>query len=521
MTTSPDERTRAVSSTADENSLPQHADPRLTNADLAPVPLRERKWGAYNFTALWLGMVHNIFGFTVIGTMMATGLSAVQALTGVGVACLIQLAFLVLTGRVGSRFGIPFPVWARSAFGVFGANVPAILRGLTAIGWFGVQNYLGATVLNALFAQVIPAWGRLGHHEVFGLGGNLWICLLLFWSINFVVVRHGMDTIRRFEAWAGPAVLIVMSGLVVWALVKGHGLGPVFHSPSKYKSSWAFVMFGLAPAVALFMNAGWITMILNYPDVSRFAKSNRAQSMGTLIGLPLGTILYYGMSAIIVSGTQAAVGKTLWNPGDVLTAVHIPVVTIIGALLLGAATISVNIPANLVSPAYDLNNLWPRLFTFKRAAVVCIVLAFAYMPWIWMENSARFYDLLDNAGTFLGPATGILVADFFVIRRGRLDVPQLYRVDGRYGFQRGFNLVSLAVLAVVTALVLITKFYPPIKGAYSYSWFIGCGAGFLLYVVAVLIARRRTERLREAFVPAGSAGAEAHGGKTTVGGNGS
>lgn len=491
-----------------EGSHAISGDVELYNDDLKPVPLEKRTWTAYNFTALWLGMVHNIFGFTVIGSMMATGFSALQSLTAVFLACLIQIFFLAWTGRVGSRFGIPFPVWARASFGVFGTNIPALLRGITAIAWFGVQNYLGAKVLNALFSQVIPAWAALGEHVFAGMGLNLWISLLAFWAINFVVIHHGMETVRKFESWAGPLVIVVMMGLVIWAIDVGGGLGPVFAVPSKFESSWAFVIFGLAPATALFMNAGFITMILNYPDLSRFAKSNRAQVVGTLVGLPIGTVLYYGMSAIVVSGTQVATGNILWDPGDVLMALNMPVVTVIGALMLTVATVSVNIPANLVSPAYDLVNLFPKRFRFKSAAVVCIILAFAYMPWVWMRNPAGIFSLLENMGTFLGPATGIVVADF-VVRQRRLSVQDLYRKDGIYSFWSGFNPLAIGVLVFTTAVVLATKFIPAISHLYVYSWFISVALAFGLYILGVRYLRASGSPLARSYELAGNEGMEA------------
>ncbi|MBD0861928.1 cytosine permease [Gordonia sp. zg691] len=481
---------------------------QLKNDDLAPVPTGKRTWGAWSYTALWLGMVHNIFGFAVIGSLMGTGLTAVQALVSVLIACLMQVCLLVVTGRIGSRFGIPFPVWARSAFGIWGSNIPAILRGITAVFWFGIQNYLGASVLNALFSQVF-AWWRDMSGEFMGLSSNMWLSILIFWSINFIVIHHGMETVRRFEVWAGPLVLVVMAVLVGWAIDAGNGLGPVFDtSDATHDTVPAFVAYGLIPAVATFMNSGFITMILNYPDLARFAKSNKSQTIGTLIGLPVGTFVYYAMSAIVVSGTQAKYGEALWDPGAVLTAIGIPWVTIVGAILLTIATISVNIPANLVSPAYDLVNLFPKVFTFKTAAVTAIVGAFLYCPWYWMRDAASFYDLLANLGTFLGPATGIMVADI-VIRRGRLDVDELYQVHGRYRFFNGFNPVAVGVLVATTAGVLALKLIPSVSDLYLYSWFISVAVAFVAYAAIASWINRNTDGvLRRGMEPSGTKGEE-------------
>lgn len=485
------------------------ADPGLINEDLAPTPVGQRNWSAWNYAALWMGMVHSAFGFSVLGGMIAGGMSAWQALFVVLVANCIQLALMVLTGRVGSRFGIPFAVWARTAFGTLGANIPAILRGLVAIGWFGVQSYLGATALNALLGTVFDGWKNLDG-TFMGVTANLWIAMIVYWAVNFVVIRHGMETIRRFESWAGPMIFVVLAPALVWAIVQADGLGPVFSESSGYDSFGDFLLHGFVPGVALFISASWATMVLNLPDLTRFARSNRAQVRGTAIGLPLATIVFYFMSAVIVSGTQAATGRLLWNPADVLVAIDIPVLTIIGALLIAIATMSVNVAANLVSPAYDLTNLLPKVFNFKRAATVAIILGFIYMPWELMKDSETLFRVLNNVGAVIGPATGILIADFYLVRRGRIDVAELYRRNGRYWGNGGFNVPSVVVLVIGTVVCLAGQVVDAIDWTYEYAWFVGLGLGFALQLVAMAIVRGRNGgRLPPEFEPAGDRGIEA------------
>lgn len=492
-----------------EASRPSAADPRLINDDLAPTPVSQRTWTGWNFAALWMGMVHSAFGFSVLGGMIAGGMSAWQALFVVLIANLIQLVLMILTGRVGSRFGIPFAVWARSAFGTYGANVPALLRGFVAIGWFGVQSYLGATAINALLGAVFSGWKEFDG-VVAGVAANLWVAMIVYWSLNFLIIRHGMETVRRFEGWAGPMVFVVMVPLLIWSIDKANGLGPVFHETSKYGTTGDFIIHGFLPGVALFISASWATMVLNLPDLTRFARSNRAQVRGTVIGLPLATIVFYGMAAIIVSGTQAHTGQLLWNPSDVLVAIDIPAFTIVGAILIAVATMSVNLAANIVSPAYDITNLAPRIFTFKRAASLAIVLGFVYMPWKLMESPDTLFRVLNNVGAVIGPATGILIADFYLIRRGRLDVDELYRRNSRYWARGGFNLLTLGVLAVGTIVCLLGQVVDAIDWTYEYAWFVGLGLGFVLHLLAVTLTRRsRAGELPVEFQPAGTAGIEA------------
>lgn len=484
-------------------------DPTLANEDLTPTPLSERSWTGWNFAALWMGMVHSAFGFAVLGGMIAGGLSAWQALSIVLVANLIQLGLMMLTGRVGSRFGIPFAVWARSTFGTLGANIPALLRGFVAIGWFGVQSYLGATAINALLGTVSGAW--LGFDaEVGGVAANLWVAMVGYWSLNFLVIRHGMETIRRFESWAGPAVFVVMVPAVIWAFGQMDGLGPVFAASSSHGSVGHFLWHGFLPGVALFISASWATMVLNLPDLTRFATSNRAQVRGTIIGLPLATVVFYGMAAIIVSGTQAATGKALWNPADVLVAIDIPIFTVVGALLIAIATLSVNVAANLVSPSYDITNFLPRIFTFKRAAMLSIVLGFCFMPWKLMENPDTLFAVLNNVSAVIAPVTGIMLVDFYVIRRRRLDLDALYVRNGRYWGTRGFNVPSVAVLTVVSAFCLLGQLIDPIAWSYDYAWFVGLALGALLqWIVMAILRRRGGGTLPLAFQPAGDLGMEA------------
>lgn len=485
------------------------ADPGLINDDLAPTPVAQRTWSAWNFAALWMGMVHSAFGFSVLGGMIAGGMSAWQALFVVLIANLIQLGLMVLTGRVGARFGIPYAVWARSTFGTLGANIPALLRGFVAIGWFGVQSYLGATAVNALLGTAFGGWSDLDS-VIGGVTLNLWIAMVVYWAVNFVVIRHGMETVRRFESWAGPMVFVVMVPALIWSVDKAGGLGPVFTESSKYDGTGNFLLHGFLPGVALFISASWATMVLNLPDLTRFAKSNRAQVRGTVIGLPLATVVFYLMAAVIVSGTQAATGRLLWNPADVLVAIDIPAFTIVGALLIAVATMSVNVAANVVSPAYDITNLAPKIFTFKRAASLAIVLGFLYMPWKLMENPDTLFRVLNNVGAVIGPATGIMIADFYIVRRGRLDVEALYQRGGRYWAKGGFNVVSIVVLVIGTVVCLSGQVIDAIDWTYEYAWFVGLALGFLLQIAAVrMVKSSRGGTLPQEFEPVGDTGAEA------------
>jgi NCS1 family nucleobase:cation symporter-1 len=486
----------------------QQGHPSLTNPDLAPTPLTERRWTWWHYATLWMGMVHNIFNFTWMGGLIVIGFSVWQAFIIAAAGTLIQTFVIGYNGRVGSRYGIPFPVWARASFGVRGANIPALLRGAVAVGWFGVQSYLAALAVNLLFRTAMPAWRSLDHYSFLGASANLWIAMVVYWLLNFLVLRHGMETIRRFEVWAGPAIFVVVAIMLGWILTSAHGVGPLFSQPSHIGMA-DFFETKFIPGVALFIAGSWATMALNIPDLTRFARSNKEQFWGTMIGLPAASIVYYAMAALIVSAGIDLFHKTLWNPADVLTAINIPALSVIGALILALATISVNIPANIVSPSYDLNNLAPRLFTFKRAAVVAIIISFVYGPWEIMKNPDTLYSVLDNIGAVLGPILGIVMADFFIVRRRRLAVRDLYQPDGIYRASGGYNLVAIGVFLAVTAVLIIGEYVPPVGWLYNNAWFVGVILGFVVYTAIVILLRAAKARSAAQFQAVGSEGIEA------------
>lgn len=494
--------------TSEANRRMIDGDRRLTNEDLAPTPVAERRWTWWHYAALWMGMVHNIFNFTWMGGLILLGYSVWQAFIIAAVGTLVQTAFIGINGRVGARYGIPFPVWARSAFGVWGANIPALLRGAVAIGWFGVQSYLAALAVNLLFSEVIPAWDNLSSYSFLGAEANLWIAMIVYWLANMLVLHRGMESIRRFEVWAGPGIFVVLSVMLVWALLAADGVGPIFSQPAQIGMT-EFFATAFIPGVGLFIVGSWATMVLNISDLTRFAHSNKQQFWGTMIGLPLASLVYYAMSALTVSAGVKIFGEAYWDPASYLSAIGIPALSIVGALILALATISVNIPANIVSPAYDLNQLFPRLFTFKTAAILSIILGFAYGPWILMKDPETLFGVLSNIGVILGPITGVVMADYLVVRKRRIDVDELYKAQGAYRAWGGYNLVGIGVSAVVSAILFTGQLVPRMGWLYNNAWFIGVGIAFLGYIAVVALLRGIKADSAKFFRPAGDEGYEA------------
>jgi NCS1 family nucleobase:cation symporter-1 len=458
------------------------ADPRLYNVDLAPVPADRRVWTTYNFAALWIAMAHCIPTYMLASSLIQNGMNWWQALCTIALGNCIILVPILLNAHPGTKYGIPFPAFARASFGVFGANVPAILRALVACGWFGIQTFIGGHAVHKLLVVLWPSWaGLAGGASFLGLPLPEWITFLSFWALNMLIVWKGMDSIRIFENWAAPLVLILTGGLLAWAITAAHGLGPITSRPSSFHSFGAFWLVFVPSLNA--MIAFWATLSLNVPDFTRYGKDQRSQVLGQAIGLPPTMTLFAGMGVIITSATAVVFGAPIWDPVDLLARLGNPWIVGLGVFGVIVATISVNIAANVVSPANDFSNLWPSKISFKRGGLITGLVGIAIMPWKLLDPHVYIFDWLGGYSTFLGPIAGILIADYWVKRKTQLVVDDLYRVEGRYTYSKGFNPVALIALAAGAAVALSGLLIPVLRPLFDYGWFIGFGVAFGLYLL--------------------------------------
>lgn len=456
-------------------------DPVLSNADLNPTPNAVRNWNWYNFFALWMGMIHNIFNYTVAAGLLALGMNAWEALFTILVGNLILLGIIVLNAEFGLRFGTPFPVAVRASFGVFGANVAALIRALVAIGWFGIQGYLGAQALSVLIGTVVPGWDAFSVRiPVLGISINLLAAVVVYWILFGLVVVHGMDAVKRFENWAGPSVLILMLFLFAWALQSAHGFGPIFNQPSRLGGIgfWPAFFAGITGIIGAFATIG-----LNIPDFTRFAVSRKDHILGQTLGLPLMQLLFAFLAVTITSATIVVYHHAIWDPVTLIQKFKSPVVVFLGALILMIATLSVNVAANIVSPAYDLSNLVPKHINFKRGALITLIVAFVIMPWRLLVNPHTIYEILDVAGAAIAPATAIMIVDFWFIRKQHIVTAQLYSRHGIYRYYKGWNWRALVCLAVGLFLGGSGVLMPALAGLYQYSWFVGLFSAGILYAI--------------------------------------
>jgi NCS1 family nucleobase:cation symporter-1 len=491
------------------------ADSPLFNGDLAPVPASRRNWTTYNFAALWISMAHCIPTYMLAGGLIAVGMNWWQALATIGLGNLIVLAPILLNAHPGTKYGIPFPVLARSSFGTVGANIPAVLRAIVACGWFGIQTFIGGEAVKTFLGAIWPSFATLGGKASFlGLGLPSALTFLFFWGLNIFIIYRGMNAVRVFENWAAPLVLVMAAALLLWAVGKAGGLGPMLSQPSKFKTVgelWKVFIPSLTGMIGF-----WATLSLNIPDFTRFGRGQREQMLGQTLGLPTTMLAFSAMGVVITSATQAIlrgadVGK-LWDPVFILaqlTSATPPVgheapliassavrvlVAVISLLGVGVATLSVNIAANVVSPANDFANLAPRRISFKTGGLITGLLGIVMMPWKLLASADTYiFNWLIGYSALLGPIAGVMIADYWILRKKELDVPDLYRVNGRYA---GINWVAVAalVLGVIPNVPGFLKSAHVIDGPpgifddlYVYAWF----TGFLLAGGVYLAAMRR------------------------------
>lgn len=475
----------------------------LYNADLAPVPLSQRKWGMLSFAALWISMAACIPTYMLASSLIGGGMNWWQAVLTIFLGNVIVLIPMILNAHVGTRYGIPFPVYCRAAFGVRGANVPALLRALVACGWFGIQAWIGGAAIYKICA-VLFGFETSPAANWFGITLGEFFCFLLFWGVNMWVIYRGIDTIRFLLNIKAPLLIGLGLMLLAWAYDAAGGFGPILSQPSQFDAGQpqAGKFFAYFFPALTGMVGFWATLSLNIPDFSRYAKSQRDQAFGQALGLPLTMALYSFIGVAVTSATTIIYGKTLWDPVDVLTHFQNPVVLVVSMAALCIATLATNIAANVVSPANDFAHIAPQKISFRMGGLITGVIGVVMMPWkLVADPTGYIFTWLIAYGALLGPIGGILIADYFVYRRRQLNIAALYKADGEYRFANGISYVALASL-VLAAMPSIPGFLVNIKvwdaaqapeflvGLYNYAWFIGFALAFVIYLVLRRLCRR-------------------------------
>jgi len=470
------------------------ADPHLYNDDLAPTPEEGRTWNWLSIAGLWVGMVVCVPTYMLAGGMVEKGLSWWQAVCTVLLGNAIVLIPMMLVGHAGTKHGIPFPVLLRSSFGTVGANVPAILRGLVACGWFGIQTWIGGSAIYAMLNAVSGNW--FATPEIAWLGLNQWelACFLVFWALHVYFIAKGTESIRFLETYAAPFLILMGLALLAWAYSEAGGFGPMLSTPSQFgegaeKEGQFLSVF--APSLTA-MVGFWATLSLNIPDFTRFCRTQKDQLMGQAIGLPPTMALFAFISVAVTSATVVIFEEAVPHPVDLLGRMG-GLTAIIALFVLAVATLTTNLAANVVAPANGFSNLNPKKISFKMGGYITAGLGIAMFPWKLIESTDQYiFTWLIGYSALLGPIAGILIADYFLIRKTEMDVEELFRKDGEYSYGNGWNWRALVALAVAVAPNVLgfiheagfVESVPAIfDQIYVYAWFVGFIIGGGVYFV--------------------------------------
>ena len=473
---------------------PLNPDANLINDDIRPADRSQRTWSVMNMASLWIGMVVCVPTYMLAAGLIDQGMNWQQAVATVLIGNLIVLVPMILNGHPGTKYGIPFPVLARASFGIYGAHIPSILRALVACGWFGIQTWVGGSaiyqLLNVLFG------GTLATDALPFLGINLvqTVCFILFWGLQLIIVYRGIESIRLLETWAAPFLILMGLALLAWAWVKANGFGEMMAQPSAFAAGGAkegqfwSVFFPSLTAMVGF----WATLSLNIPDFTRYAKSQRDQVLGQAIGLPTTMTLFAFIGVAVTSATPIIFGETIWDPtvllgrmGETGSGLGGVITVIVALLALSIATLSTNIAANVVSPANAFINVNPKKINFQMGSYLTAGLGLVMMPWKLLESTGAYiFTWLIGYSALLGPIGGILIVDYFVVRKTELDLNDLYRLKGRYWYKHGLN--PIAIIAMVLAVLpnipgflhaagafgdgIVPAFFDSV---YTYAWFVG------------------------------------------------
>jgi NCS1 family nucleobase:cation symporter-1 len=431
-------------------------------------------------------MAHCIPTYMLASGLIASGMNWWQALVTVALGNVIVLVPILLNSHPGTKYGIPFPVFARAAYGTIGSNLPALMRALVACGWFGIQAWIGGEALNTFFATVIPGWPTLLGAGVGGHTTTEWISFLLFWGLNVFVIYRGMDLLRRVENWAAPFVLVMTAALLGWAVWRAHGFGPLLNEPGKFTSFAAFFKVFVPSLTA--MIGFWATLSLNMPDFTRFGRSQREQAVGQVVALPTTMFVFAAMGVLITSATEIIYGELIWDPIKLIGKFHDPLIIAVSMFTAVVATLAVNIAANVVSPANDFANAFPRAISFKTGGLITGVLGILIQPWrLLADPSGYIFGWLLAYSGGLGSIAGVLIADYWIVRKTDLRLEDLYLTEGAYRYRAGWHLPGVVATLAGCAAAWGGLVVPAMRPLYDYAWFVGFGVALAAYLA---LARR-------------------------------
>ena len=468
----------------------REASSSLINEDLAPVAASNRTWGTWNYAALWISMSLCIPTYMLASSLIGGGMNWWQAILTIFLGNCIVLIPMILNGHAGAKYGIPFPVYVRASFGTKGANIPAMLRAIVACGWFGIQTWIGGASLYNIFRAWNPTLAEIDNSSLFPQAVPM-ICFFVFWALNMFIIYLGVDSIRKLLVFKAFFLPVAALALLIWAIVAAKGLGPILSQPSRFATSadfWHYFFPALTGMVGF-----WATLSLNIPDFTRYAKSQKAQVNGQIIGLPPSMTFFAFVGVIVTSATAIIYGQTEWDIVKLAGRFDSKLMVTFAMIGIIISTLATNIAANIVSPANDFSNLAPQKINFKIGGYITGIIGVLIFPWkLIADPHGYIFTWLIAYSSLLGPVGGIMIVDYFFIRKKELNAADLYKENGEYTYSNGFN--SKAIVALLVGILPnIPGFLLQIKaiGAdafpqwvnhlYNYAWFVGFGVSGVLY----------------------------------------
>jgi NCS1 family nucleobase:cation symporter-1 len=466
----------------------------LWNKDLAPTTINERTWSTWNIAALWIGMSVVITTYTLAGGFIEAGMNWWQAMTTILLGNTIVLIPMVLNAHAGTKYGVSFPVLARASFGTKGANIPAILRAIVACGWFGIQTWIGGTAIDALFTVMWPGWANIfGGSVILGIAVHTWIAFFLFWGIQVFIILKGIEGIKHLETWSAPLLLGGGLILLIWASWRAGGIVRVLTESSalqrQQNNFWHIFPGALTASVGY-----WATLSLNIPDFTRYARSQKSQMLGQALGLPFTMTAFAFIGVAVTSATLLIYGRAIPDPVELMRQFDSVAIILFATAVIFAAQLTTNMAANVVSPSNDFSNLNPKRISYVLGGLITALIGVVMMPWKLMGSmGAYIFTWLIGYSGLMGAIAGILICDYWVLRKQRLNLAGLFEPNGEYSYQNGFNVRAIIALVVAIAPVVPgflraastpggqvaqPNFFDTL---YTYAWFVTFGLGFIIY----------------------------------------
>ena len=481
------------------HNLDNTADTTLWNKDLAPTIESQRTWTSLNIASLWVGLVVCVPAYLLASGLMAQGMSWWQAIVTVLTGNLVILFPMILIGHAGAKYGVPFPVLLRASFGTVGARLPAVLRGLVACGWFGIQTWVGGAAIYQILNSITGGAFASDILPVLDINIAQLICFLVFWTIQIYFIAKGMESIRWLETYAAPLLLGTALIMLIWAMSNGGGISALQEQKSAFgvggerEGEFWMVFWPSLTAMIGF----WSTLTLNIPDFTRFARSQRDQMLGQALGLPIPMGFLAMVSVMVTTATISVFGAAIWDPVEIAGRLG-GSAALFGLVMLVIATLTTNLAANVVAPANSFSNLSPKHISFKMGGYITAGIGIAIMPWKLLASAGDYlFVWLVGYSSLLGPIAGILIVDYYFIKRCKLRVDELYSSNGRYSFTAGWNMRAVAALLLslaptlpgfLNAIGVIPEVPQIFNSMYNVAWFIGAFvAGLAYYLLSKIL----------------------------------